>query len=901
MSAPVPTFKRETFAFSRALEFFSSERELTAQIGFSPALWPLAILKELIDNALDACESANTPPAIIVELHPDALIVQDNGPGLPLTIIERSLDYDFRVSDKTGYISPSRGQQGNALKTLWAAPFVATGQSRVVIETAGDRWEINVHLNRIAQQPEINLERAGNSDVKTGTKIILHWDGIAGSLAHPSNLSFYMLLMRFHNLNPHLALTVRNHGHRDEETVWNAKAPDWKRWSPNEPTAPHWYQSDHLRNLIALKIGNEQHNGDARTINQFIREFRGLTSTGKARDVAAKAGLQNASLQDLVENGDVDMSRVQALLTAMQAAARPVNPTLLGVIGETHCIDALAGYEAEGIQYRSAKETHEGLPYILEIAFGILPSHKSRVLVIGVNFTYAIQQPFTDLTRALSEAQVQAYDPVVLLLHLTTPLINFTDRGKTRIELPAAITDKMSALVKAVTKSFTAAKRRADRDDRMKATDAEELRKANEPKNLTTKEAAWQLMEQAYLKASSNKKLPANARQVMYAARRGIIELTGKARPWSKDSYFTQKLLPDFIDAHPELCADWDVVYDVRGHLREPHTGKMVELGTLAVRGYINGWRSKITASANFAGLGTEITTSGPKNRYQFALFLEKEGFDALLRKSRLAERFDIAIFSTKGMSVTAARKLVESLSEAGVTILVVRDFDLYGFRIAHTIQNNTRRYQFKTPPKVIDLGLRLQDAQAMGLDSEETEYDGDPVPDLKRYGATDKEIEFLTQKRKVGIFDEDGNPVFNEYGEPDYKTVPPSRIELNEMDSETFITWLEEKLKEQKVKKVIPDRRTMAAAWQCQWQTAQLNRMIRKAQAKIGDAPKLPPTITRQLEKALEKNTEASWDEILANRAANARRYQHRIVRTIRKPIKNRYIQKKKLRDATQ
>ncbi len=694
--------------------------------------------------------------------------------------------------------------------------------------------------------------------------------------------SFYTLLYGFHDLNPHLALTIidRYCGETSQELA--AKDPDWKRWHPSEPTAPHWYEVDHLRNLIALKIGNEQRNGTAQTVGQFIREFRGLTGTAKARDVAAAAGLQSALLNSLVNDGDLDRNRIQQLLTAMQTAARPVKPDLLGVIGEAHCIEALAVYGAEGIQYRSAKETCEGLPYVLEVAFGILPEERQRKLIIGLNFTYSIQQPFSDINRALSEAHVQANDPVILLIHLTTPRIHFTDRGKTRVELPPAMAEKMALLVKSVTKAFTAAKRRAGRDDKMKAADAEALRKANEPKFVSAKTAAWQSMEAAYLKASGNGKYPANARQIMYAARRQVIELTGKTRPWSKDSYFTQKLLPAYIDAHPDQTANWDVVYDVRGHLREPHTGRMVELGTLAVRSYIQDWRNTINASVNFSGINAEITTSGPANRYQFALFLEKEGFDELLKKARLAERFDIAVFSTKGMSVTAARQLVESLSAKGVTILVVRDFDLYGFRIAHTLCHDTRRYKFKTPPNVIDLGLRLADAEAMGLDSEETEYDANPIADLRKYGATDKEIEFLTETT-LTFTDEKGEVV--------NQIVPPHRIELNEMDSETFVRWLEEKLTEAKVKKVVPDKAALRAAWQRQWETARLNQMIQEAQARIGDAPALPPGIARQLAKVLEKNPCSSWDETLADLAAAAHRRRYPLHRTLWRMVKNRRV----------
>ena len=45
------------------------------------------------------------------------------------TTLERSLDYLVRVSDKAHYVSPSRGQLGNALKCVWAAPYVMSRAS----------------------------------------------------------------------------------------------------------------------------------------------------------------------------------------------------------------------------------------------------------------------------------------------------------------------------------------------------------------------------------------------------------------------------------------------------------------------------------------------------------------------------------------------------------------------------------------------------------------------------------------------------------------------------------------------------------------------------------------------------------------------------------------------------
>ena len=108
------------------------------------------------------------------------------------------------------------------------------------------------------------------------------------------------------------------------------------------------------------------------------------------------------------------------------------------------------------------------------------------------------------------------------------------------------------------------------------------LRRAHRPKSrgISIKDAAFEAMEQAYLKASAGNTLPANARQIMYAARPHILERTGQNK--LNDSYFTQALLPAFLDDNPDLTADWDVVYDARGHLVEPHTDYSLPLGTIS-------------------------------------------------------------------------------------------------------------------------------------------------------------------------------------------------------------------------------------------------------------------------------------------------------------------------------
>ncbi len=312
------------------------------------------------------------------------------------------------------------------------------------------------------------------------------------------------------------------------------------------------------------------------------------------------------------------------------------------------------------------------------------------------------------------------------------------------------MTDIRSALktsVQSVTKTWTKAKRHADRQNRLQNRDIDRLARRSRP--VTLKDAANAAMREAYLKASADNTLPANARQIMYAARPLVLEQTG-GECWKQSSYFTQHLLPDFMAQHPRVVADWDVVFDARGHFVEPHTEARTDLGTLGVRRYLAEWHAEVSDELTVdLGEAGRLPTKGPAHRYRFALFIEKEGFNALLQASKIANRYDLAIMSTKGMSNTAARHLVEQLSDHDVTILVARDLDVSGFSIVHTLGSNTRRYRFRRRPKIVDLGLGLDDAAAMGLESEPVDYRNqkDLRIRLRECGATQDECDFLVEQ----------------------------------------------------------------------------------------------------------------------------------------------------------
>jgi hypothetical protein len=179
--APRERLAPETFRTSRLLDF-ASQRELTAQIGHPPSLWPMVAVKELVDNALDATEQIEAPPELAVTVTPTSIEVADNGPGLSGDVVDDVLDFTVRVSSREACVGPTRGAQGNALKTLMVMPFVLDGNAgRVEVESLGVHHRIDLAIDRIAQEPKAAVQR-GPSLVKNGTVVRLHWPDSASDL-----------------------------------------------------------------------------------------------------------------------------------------------------------------------------------------------------------------------------------------------------------------------------------------------------------------------------------------------------------------------------------------------------------------------------------------------------------------------------------------------------------------------------------------------------------------------------------------------------------------------------------------------------------------------------------------------------------------------------------------------
>ena len=720
---------------------------------------------------------------------------------------------------------------------------------RITIETQGLRHKIDFSVDPIRQEPVVAHRHEAAEIVKSGASIKVEWPHSASSILEDAKGQILQFAHHYTALNPHLGLSI---DWFDEPLEFKPTAPNWPKWRPSEPTPAHWYAQDHLERLIAGYITHDKDVGRNRTTREFIAEFRGLKGSHKQKNVLEATGLSRSLLSDL-HNGDVlDRVSIAKLLEVMKAETVPVKPKALGIIGKGHLSDYCArlGGEMESFEYRKFLDiTPSGAPRVIEAAFCWCPKLSARHLVTGVNWSPALLNPFREigqhgesLDTILSDQRAGRYEPVIIILHMACARVDYTDRGKSAVVMEGAEKDDaVAGLFKSVTAKW--AKQRKAEERKESAAANRRSRLAASPK-ISLKDAAYSYMEEAYMKASAGGTLPAHARQVMYQARPEIQTQTGKKL---NDQYFCQTLLPDYLN---EFQPGWDVVFDDRGHFQEPHTDRRFGLGTLSVRDYLRSVGAPFVTEARFKP--STLQTHGPEGRFGAVLFIEKEGFLPLFAKAKLAERFDLAIMSTKGMSNTAARRLVDELcGDKEVPLLVLHDFDKAGFSILGTLQRNTRRYTFAKRHRVIDLGLRLADVDELGLEPERAFDRGDDFAkriNLIKNGASGDEVDFL-------LF---------------------QRVELNALTSDQLVRWIESKLSTNNVQKVIPNQQELEAAYRRAGQEHCVNEgvaaLIEQAE-QAAQTIETPADLEGRVKALIAERPAMAWDDAvseIANEASN-------------------------------
>ena len=274
------------FATPRAGEFLEL-RALQAQTGQPVEAFGHVVVKELLDNALDAAETAGRAPIVDIGTRTDDEVtfvtVSDNGAGITPATVADLCDFNMLVSDKARYRGPARGAQGNALKTLLGIPYALDVAEPVIIESAGIRHELQVTVDPVGDVV-VTHETTG-SDRAVGTSVTVP---LPADLDIDAQRWAYGAAL----VNPHATITAIDHAYSGTDSDTGFYKPSgevWSKWTPSTPSSPHWYDRAAFAALVHSHIREIGRTGVDVPLGRFITEFDGLSGSVKQKAIRTVA------------------------------------------------------------------------------------------------------------------------------------------------------------------------------------------------------------------------------------------------------------------------------------------------------------------------------------------------------------------------------------------------------------------------------------------------------------------------------------------------------------------------------------------------------------------------------------------------------------------------------------
>jgi hypothetical protein len=835
---------RTTFEFSRGLEYFDA-RELQTMTGQPVERFPDVVLKELLDNAIDAAETAGVAPKVSVRLVRRGrlifLTVRDNGIGMDPATVGKVLNFQTRTSDKAAYRGATRGAQGNALKTVLGIPAALGVRAPAYFEARGVRHRVEARRDP-AGEPRVRHDTR-DVPLRAGTLVAVP---LPVTCCRPTN--FVRWARAFALVNPHVSVKIANPGAARKHA--HSGQPDrpeprnsyrstvafpgggWRKFLPTDPTSPWWYDDAALAKLVFGHIREAERGGRDLTLRDFVRQFRGLSGTARAKTVCDGF----PAVKRLVDFRDREAD-VPLLLEAMRSNSQPPSPDVLGQIGEGHFRQRFERwYGVKRFWYKKVADVVDGVCYVVEAALAetVKPGH----LFHGVNFSPTFDDPLASTHLPGPEFSSYGVDGFLesghaspsneysrrqraAAFHLVCPVLETLDKGKTRVKVPAEIAAAAGKVLWSVARDLYREEERRRKDAARQERADRERERAATREECSLRQAVFEVIPEA-VKNSAGDLGRVSAHTLFYHVRPLIQTYTSRGLT---SGYFEGTLLPDY---QREVGPIPEVYYEPRGILYEPHSGVAIPLGTREVEEY-----------------------TFPLWRYNKILFVEKKGLWPVFEAAQLAERYDMAIVAGEGYASEACRVLLAN-AERGTDyqLFSLHDADPWGYNIARTLREATARMPGHRV-EVIDLGLHLATALDMGL----------PAEEFTRTKALPKALALSELEREYF----EGRQVTS-------KSWVCRRVELNALSGPGLIEYTVRGLEAAGARgKVIPPDNVLGTSLQSNVRTAVEAQVKAEWQESIAAEVKSRVEALAKAVHARQKGLRAEVEEILASQPTRA------------------------------
>ncbi len=418
-------------------EFFERNRHLLGFDNKRKAL--LTVVKEAVDNSLDACEEARIMPEIqveLVEMGNDRyrVIVEDNGPG----IVKKQIPNIFAkllYGSKFHTMKQARGQQGIGISAAVLYAQLTTGRptkikSKIGVQYPGHTYELRIDTSK--NEPEIVKEEEIQWKKEHGVRIEL--DIEATYQKGDQGVDAYMKQTAI--VNPHATFIYTNP--KAEQFIY----PRGAEHLPKEPEAikPHPYG---VELGILLKMVKQT---EKRTLQAFLTEEFSRVGPGTAKEICENSGLDPRMKPEQLEHPHVEKLMEGIKKTKIIAPSTdcivPIGQELLEkglrkeIPAEFYC------------SVTRPPEVYKGIPFVVEIALaygGNQPGDETvRMLRFANRVPLLYQLSACCSTKAVIATDWRRYGlsqpggalpvgPLTVIIHLASVWPPFTSEAKEAI------------------------------------------------------------------------------------------------------------------------------------------------------------------------------------------------------------------------------------------------------------------------------------------------------------------------------------------------------------------------------------------------------------------------------------------------------------------------------------
>lgn len=654
---------------------YFTEDELVKKIGLTKNYWNDVIMKELIDNALDAIEPLNIKE-VHIEQNTSSLGIYDNGVGISCETVKSIYDFRYYISKNRHFITASRGKQGNGLKTIISICFLNKYQllwhtkDGVILEGIIDADK--------AKDGEVNVEflEIGTTDKR----------GIEISKYDIHSSSYYKNYVYFYSVcNPDVSFHLNYLGSKFQ-SLSSIESVDK---SKNISLA--YYDYDTFKRFIAdTQDGNT-------TYKQFLEECFGTRIKNKSKIKAKVKDIDfkgQEFIDDFLSLKEDQQTKKYTLLKRQLIGLENTLNTSINIVDNDSTIGindkiipCIVEFSVKKNTFKTDADKRDSdiecyINNSITYNNGYSVGFEAGWYKIGNKSVYA-----RDLDDLLNDMNNFSFT-----FHIISPYLKFTDAGKTRIDISSFFTELLEKLNKAIAK-----------ENRIFSSDN---------KRVNNREVMRDYVTEAFNMASDNGRYAITARQIWYKMR----ELSGIEEKKRTYADFTQEILTEWIDDNPEY--EDKVNFSDRGNFYVD--GSQNGLGTANVRSFINTIGTSKNTFDCYGGINSNIHIEPDFDliyKYDKVLYIEKTGFDAIFKAEKIGEKYNMIIVSGQGFSTRAAKTLLYEFQQMGMKLYCLHDLDISGIYILDSFGSPNKK--FKQIIHMENLGVTLEDVEKYNIKPE--------------------------------------------------------------------------------------------------------------------------------------------------------------------------------------